>query len=100
MANSVETVLKNGKTGSWTNGDIKPPTPMDDKLRLKHVSDSVPYNTAHACDHIEEVAEQLKKLAMIDKTKTKKLAKEASARLHKDMEDICKYGGCNCKGGK
>jgi hypothetical protein len=92
MASSVKDALRKHSDGSrWSASDINPPTPKDAKLRLKHVKDSVPYNTSHAYDHLEELCEQLKKLCAIDKPAASKLAKTARAKLEPMLKEIEGY---------
>ena len=91
---SVKDALSKHSDGSrWQASDIDPPTPADAKLRLKHVSDSIPYNTAHAVDHLDEIVEQLKKLKGVDLAKTRELAAGASKRVADIVGEIAKFGG-------
>ena len=62
--------------------DSKPPTPIDNKLRIKHVMDSVPYNVGHATDHMEEIVNQLNKLKKTDPKLARKLGKQAASKMH------------------
>lgn len=94
MQPSVKSALSKHSDGSrWEAADIKPPTPADAKLRLKHVSDSVPYNTSHAVDHLDEIVNQLQKLSGVDRGKTKELASGAAKRVGSIVKKLSKYGG-------
>lgn len=96
MQPSVKSALSKHSDGSrWGASDINPPTPADAKLRLKHVSDSVPYNTAHAVDHLDEIVNQLQKLSSVDRSKTKQLASGAAKRVSSIVKKLSKYGGKN-----
>jgi hypothetical protein len=86
MAKNVKALWK--KYSDAGAVDDKPPTPKDGKLRVKHVMDSVPYNIGHATDHIEEVDNQLDKLAKTDPKLARKTRKEAATRLHKVEEKV------------
>jgi hypothetical protein len=77
--------------------DGKPPTPADNKLRIKHVTDSVPYNVGHATDHMEEIVNQLGKLAKTDPRMASKLGREAAAKMHKVEEKVNNFGGKGAK---
>ncbi len=93
---SVKDALSKHSDGSrWEAADIDPPTPGDAKLRLKHVSDSVPYNTAHAVDHLDEIVNQLKKLSGVDRAKTRALAAGAAKRVDQIVKKLDKIGGSN-----
>jgi hypothetical protein len=81
MAQNVKSLIKKYSDAGAT--DDMPPTPQDKKLRDKHISDSVPYNTAHATDHMEEIVNQLKKLKPVNPSLAAKLARQASKKLHK-----------------
>lgn len=83
----------NVKEALWSKGDIKPPSSADAKLRLKHVSDSVPYNTAHAMDHLGEIVNQLQKLSGVDRAQTGQLAVGAAKRVDSIVKKLNKYGG-------
>lgn len=61
--------------------DDKPPTPKDAALREKHVSDSIPYNTDHAYDHLQELCNQVDKLRTINKPLASKLVKQSLKKL-------------------
>lgn len=78
--------------GGIPKGKDTPPTIKDAKMRIKHTSDSVPYNlTEHAFDHMEEGVSQLDKLCEYDPARAKKLAKEALAKLEPLMKQIRRH---------
>lgn len=67
-----------------------PPTPHDARLRVRHVSDSVKYNLAHAHDHSVAIADQLGKLRQVDPNLAKKQAGMAQNELQKTLNKFKK----------
>lgn len=50
-----------------SSSDIKPKTPADMRLRLKHTQDSIDYNKRHAADHAKAL---VKAEAQLKQTRT------------------------------
>jgi N-acetyl-gamma-glutamylphosphate reductase len=90
MAKSVSALWKKYSDAGAVDG--KPPTPEDNKLRIKHVMDSIPYNVGHAHDHMEEITLQLGKLKKTDAKLSKKLGKQAAAKLHSIEQKVARSG--------
>lgn len=83
----VKDLLKDNKRFSDAGAtDDDPPTPKDAELREKHVSDSIPYNTAHAFDHLEQLCNQAEKLRTINKPLATKLIKQSLKKLNPLLE--------------
>lgn len=73
-----------------------PPTKADVKLRDKHVSESVPYNTKHAVEHIKSNIKQIGKLKVTNKPLANVLAHKSIEAIHSAEEKLDKFiGGKN-----
>lgn len=91
---NVKSLVSKSQIKKYSDGgatDDMPPTPKDDTLRRKHISDSIPYNTAHAFDHLEELCNQADKLSMIDKPLASKLVKQSLKKLEPLFKKMEKY---------
>ena len=56
-----------GSSATSRRGEVKPTTPDDLRLRLKHTKDSIRYNEAHAREHDEALTKARKQLKQTQK---------------------------------
>jgi len=70
-----------------------PPTKADVKLRDKHVTESVPYNTKHAVEHMKSNVKQLSKLNVTNKPLASVLARKSVSAVHSVEEQLDKFIG-------